>query len=214
MVKKQIMGKSWEEEGQINGEANQEEPQENYAQNHEAQSIREHAEQHPTDASNIQGLLEEAVEMGARAALRWAHFQRENDLAKASHTNPSTEAGSIGSSRAPSPEQPRPRNPGEDPRIELLQKELRELRKQLISETPSIRRGSPFSPEITVVALPEHMRLPKETTHISKRSKEVRKPGYAGQDEGANETNWPQGRIVNFIEGGMYEPPSQLEKGI
>ncbi|KAK4438107.1 hypothetical protein Salat_0144800 [Sesamum alatum] len=97
------MGKSWEEEGWINEEVNQEEPQENYAQNHEAPNVRGHTEQRPTDASNIQGLLEEAAEMGARAALRWAHFQRENDPARASHADPSTEAGSIGSSRAPSP---------------------------------------------------------------------------------------------------------------
>ncbi|KAK4424008.1 hypothetical protein Salat_1594200 [Sesamum alatum] len=32
-----------------------------------------------------------------------------------------------------------------------------ELRQQLIPEVPSIRRGSPFLPEIMAAALPEHM---------------------------------------------------------
>ncbi|KAK4424513.1 hypothetical protein Salat_1644700 [Sesamum alatum] len=92
---KKARGIKRSKECRLNGEANQEEPQENYAQNHEASDVREHTEQRPTDASNIQGLLEEVAEMGARAALQWAHFQRENDPARASHTDPSTEAGSI-----------------------------------------------------------------------------------------------------------------------
>ncbi|KAK4426621.1 hypothetical protein Salat_1430800 [Sesamum alatum] len=128
--------------------------------NDEAPGVREHTEQQPTNASNIRGLLKEAAEKGARAALHWVHLLRENDPNRVSHAGPSAGAGPVGSSRAPSLVQPQPRDPAEDPRIELLQKELRELRQQLILEVPSIRRGNPLSPEIMATALPEDMHLP------------------------------------------------------
>ncbi|KAK4428747.1 hypothetical protein Salat_1174600 [Sesamum alatum] len=69
-----------------------------------------HTERQPTEASDISGLLEEAVERGARAALRWARLQRDNDLLKMNQAGPRSrnEAGSVGSNRAPSPARSRP----------------------------------------------------------------------------------------------------------
>ncbi|KAK4425530.1 hypothetical protein Salat_1747000 [Sesamum alatum] len=102
-------------------------PQENHEQNDEALNVWEHTEPQPTNASNIRGLLEEAAERRARAALRWVHLLRENDPNRISYASPSAGAGSVGSSQGLSPVQPQPRDPTKDPRIELLQKELKEL---------------------------------------------------------------------------------------
>ncbi|KAK4426611.1 hypothetical protein Salat_1429800 [Sesamum alatum] len=44
----------------------------------------------------------------------------------------------------------------------------------------------------------------KEATHTSKKKRGIEKPGHTEPDEAVNEANWPQRRIINFIEGGTY----------
>ncbi|KAK4421313.1 hypothetical protein Salat_2081800 [Sesamum alatum] len=86
-----------------------------------------HAIQQYVEAENIRELLQEATERRARAALRWAYVQgRMRGVPEEGQVNPRAggEEGSVGSSRAPSPKRSRPDGPPEDPRIELLRREL------------------------------------------------------------------------------------------